>query len=135
MVALHIRTYQEGTDKYLAHEADWNTLSSSWAVLPPEYGDLVTMQERTLVQIQTDEASSSQSDYNRGYENSNVYDKPLSDQVKVLYDYLGEEAEDLPLNAGEIITILQHDDGSGWTKGQNQEGREGIFPSSYVEYV
>jgi len=136
IVSLHIRQLQEGVDKYAAREGDWNTLASSYAVLPPEYGDLVTMQERTLVQIQgTDEASGSHLDYNRGYDNAPTLEKPVSNQMRVLYDYYGEEAEDLPLTAGEIIAVLQHDDGSGWTKGQNQEGREGIFPSSYVEYV
>jgi len=137
IVSLQIKNLQEAIDKYVGHEGDWTTLATSWGVLPPEYGDLITMQERTLVQIQTDEAGSSQMGYN--YQNTydtTIPEKPVSqtDQVRVLYDYVPEAAEDLPLTAGEIITVLQHDDGSGWTKGLNQEGREGIFPSSYAEY-
>jgi len=56
-------------------------------------------------------------------------------QARALYDYASDEPADLPLGAGEIITILQDDDGSGWTKGQNSEGRSGIFPTSYIEYM
>ncbi|EGC29096.1 hypothetical protein DICPUDRAFT_84858 [Dictyostelium purpureum] len=56
-------------------------------------------------------------------------------QARALYDYDSHEPTDLCLRAGEILSILQQDDGSGWSKGRNSNGMEGIFPSSYIEYV
>lgn len=93
-------------------------------------------------------------------------------KARALYPYVGDEATDLNLVAGgihsslfsffvlafevtneEIITILQEDDGSGWTKGilislysflfskricnqgQNVQGKIGIFPTSYIEHI
>lgn len=35
----------------------------------------------------------------------------------------------------KIITIIQDDDGSGWTKGQNSHGNVGLFPTSYIQYL
>jgi len=55
--------------------------------------------------------------------------------ARALYDYRSDEPSDLPLTAGDIITVLQQDDGSGWTKGQNARGKQGIFPTSYIEYI
>eukprot|EP00026_Physarum_polycephalum_P010451 Phypoly_transcript_10615.p1 GENE.Phypoly_transcript_10615~~Phypoly_transcript_10615.p1 ORF type:complete len:373 (+),score=89.06 Phypoly_transcript_10615:148-1266(+) len=56
-------------------------------------------------------------------------------QARALYDYAGDQATDLSFSAGDIITIVQDDDGSGWTKGQDSNGNEGIFPTSYIEYL
>ncbi|KAF2068259.1 hypothetical protein CYY_010415 [Polysphondylium violaceum] len=55
-------------------------------------------------------------------------------QARALYDYDSSEPTDLCLRAGEMITVIQQDDGSGWTKGRSYDGNEGIFPSSYIEY-
>lgn len=49
-----------------------------------------------------------------------------------LYDYVGEVDEDLSFYAGDVITIMKDDDGSGWIEGE-LNGQVGIFPSSYVE--
>jgi len=56
-------------------------------------------------------------------------------QARALYDYASNEPSDLPLSANDIVTIIQDDDGSGWTKGQDENGRVGIFPTSYIEYI
>eukprot|EP01132_Coremiostelium_polycephalum_P005929 gene5929-7381_t len=56
-------------------------------------------------------------------------------QARALYDYNSDESTDLCLKAGDIISIIQQDDGSGWTKGRNYNGDEGIFPSSYIEFI
>jgi len=56
-------------------------------------------------------------------------------QARALYDYQGEQSTDLSFSAGDTIIITQDDDGSGWTKGQDAHGSEGIFPTSYIEYL
>jgi len=152
---------------FRAHESVWNSLPGTIQTAPKDVEDMIKRQERTLVQIQSDENSGrsaenllsfgsgsgstinnyqSYTDYDSYDPNANAdqsyYQKSQgggggdeSSQAKVLYDYAGQEAEDLPLAAEEIITIVQHDDGSGWTKGQNSSGMIGIFPTSYVEYL
>ncbi|XP_010886585.2 SH3 domain-containing protein 19 isoform X1 [Esox lucius] len=48
-----------------------------------------------------------------------------------LYDYEGETAEDLSFQLGDRILVTQHLDAE-WCSGR-LNGREGLFPSSYVE--
>eukprot|EP01111_Echinosteliopsis_oligospora_P018391 TRINITY_DN8412_c0_g1_i1.p1 TRINITY_DN8412_c0_g1~~TRINITY_DN8412_c0_g1_i1.p1 ORF type:complete len:360 (+),score=107.83 TRINITY_DN8412_c0_g1_i1:125-1204(+) len=66
---------------------------------------------------------------------SNSYAGGGGASARALYDYRSDEPSDLPLTAGDILTVLQQDDGSGWTKGQNARGQQGIFPTSYIEYI
>jgi len=49
-----------------------------------------------------------------------------------LYDYPGEQPEDLTFSAGDVINVTKEDDGSGWIEGEIR-GRTGIFPSSYIQ--
>ncbi|EFA83649.1 SH3 domain-containing protein [Heterostelium album PN500] len=92
----------------------------------------------------TYESYDSYDNYDSSYENSsytdNSYDYNNSGgggelQARALYDYESQESTDLNLRAGDIITVIQQDDGSGWTKGRDYHGTEGIFPSSYIEYI
>lgn len=53
-------------------------------------------------------------------------------RARALYDYDSAEADDLQLREGEEITIIAHVD-EGWSRGENSDGRSGIFPRSYVE--
>jgi len=88
---------------------------------------------------------SSYADYDNSYDNQyNSETRSSTDygsnnsgysQARALYDYTSEEATDLPLVQGELIDVVQHDDGSGWTKGSNQSGQVGIFPTSYIQYL
>jgi len=93
----------------------------------------------------TTAANNSASSYNTGnygnYDNYNTpasnysYNQPQSYSLgtcTALYNFAGEQAEDLPFYAGDIITVLQEDDGSGWLHGE-LNGVRGIFPSSYVQ--
>ena len=52
------------------------------------------------------------------------------DTCQADYEYIGQEHDELTINAGDIITIVQrHDD--GWWKGELR-GKQGLFPASYV---
>lgn len=49
-----------------------------------------------------------------------------------LYQYVAEEANEIDMQEGEIITnIIQIDD--GWWSGTNSSGKHGVFPANYVE--
>lgn len=52
--------------------------------------------------------------------------------VKVIYDFSSEDSEDLSLNTGEIIEVLDSSDKYGWWVGKNSSGKKGNFPSNYV---
>ncbi|GAM19803.1 hypothetical protein SAMD00019534_029780 [Acytostelium subglobosum LB1] len=77
----------------------------------------------------------SYNNYDSNYSASNEYSGATEVQARALYDYNSQESTDLNLTAGAIISIIQQDDGSGWTKGRDANGNEGIFPSSYIEYL
>lgn len=51
-------------------------------------------------------------------------------QVRALYSFQAEEADELEFSAGDIIQVLECSDPTWW-KGQLR-GRTGLFPSSYA---
>lgn len=53
--------------------------------------------------------------------------------AKALYDYNADGDDEMSLQAGDRVVILEHDDG-GWTKGEFN-GVLGLFPTSYVELL
>jgi amphiphysin len=53
-------------------------------------------------------------------------------QVQALYDYTAQAEGDLDFKAGDIINVLDDSDPSGWWRGE-LNGREGVFPSNYVQ--
>ncbi|XP_064179806.1 GRB2-related adaptor protein 2-like isoform X2 [Anguilla rostrata] len=54
-------------------------------------------------------------------------------QVRALYDFIAEEADELPFSAGDVIEVLDRSDPSWW-RGQLR-GRSGLFPCNYVAPV
>jgi len=125
--------------KLRENEGYWKGLAGSNSQLSMDLEDLVKDQptERTLVQIQSD---GGYDDYSYSSQFSTSYDPPGMSYgggaslgtASALYDYAGEQDGDLPFYAGDIITIIQEDDGSGWLSGE-LNGMSGIFPSSYVQ--
>jgi hypothetical protein len=51
-----------------------------------------------------------------------------------LYDFKATDSGDLGFSKGQVITIVGKA-GEDWWKGRNIDGKEGIFPSNYVEVV
>ncbi|XP_039107503.1 unconventional myosin-If isoform X1 [Hyaena hyaena] len=54
-------------------------------------------------------------------------------RCRALYQYVGQDVDELSFNVNEVIEILMEDP-SGWWKGR-LHGKEGLFPGNYVEKI
>jgi len=55
-------------------------------------------------------------------------------QLVTIYSYDATEDNEISFAEGETIYLLEKDD-SGWWRGRNAKGQEGLFPSNFVEVV
>ena len=44
--------------------------------------------------------------------------------ARALYDFIGEEEGDLTISAGDVLTVHDHDVGTGWVQATAQDGSQ-----------
>jgi len=65
-------------------------------------------------------------------QNSIIFNPPK--QLLTIYAYDATEENEISFAEGDTIYLLEKDD-SGWWRGRNLKGQEGLFPSNFVEVV
>ena len=64
--------------------------------------------------------------------------EPTSDgyaRALALYDFRATDSADLGFHKGQVVVVLDKVGNGDWWKGRNPDGRQGIFPSNYVEVL
>ncbi|XP_063311934.1 unconventional myosin-If isoform X1 [Pelobates fuscus] len=59
--------------------------------------------------------------------------KPVGPRCRAIYQYIGQDVDELSFNVNEVIDILLEDP-TGWWKGR-LNGKEGLFPGNYVQRI
>lgn len=57
-----------------------------------------------------------------------------ADYMRTLYTYDAQNTDELNIIEGDILTIVEPDDGTGWIKAQLGD-QIGLIPANYIEYI
>lgn len=56
------------------------------------------------------------------------------DYMRSLYSYDAQNTDELSIAEGDVLTIVEPDDGTGWIKAQLGD-QVGLVPANYIEYI
>lgn len=94
---------------------------------PSEAGDSVL--EHDLQDLHDEEEQGHDEDPGEG---GGTGEEGVGDSVMVLYDFTADGEDELSVQAGESLLVLERDSDEWW-KCRNAAGAEGVVPASYVE--
>jgi hypothetical protein len=55
-------------------------------------------------------------------------------ELRSIYSYEAQNADELSISEGNLLHIIEHDDGTGWIKAQ-LGNNVGLIPANYIEYL
>ncbi|KAF9193140.1 hypothetical protein BGZ51_004112 [Haplosporangium sp. Z 767] len=104
----------------IVQPSTFNTMSS----LPPELAPSATPISELPSQRQSASTSFRESGSNASVNQIHAH---------VIYDYAATSPGELTVRAGDIVTLIEGDDGSGWVTCQMHGSAPGLIPASYIE--
>jgi bifunctional DNA-binding transcriptional regulator/antitoxin component of YhaV-PrlF toxin-antitoxin module len=74
------------------------------------------------------------SNISHSYSNTTIPAASTPGELRSIYSYEAQNSDELSIKEGDILQIVEHDDGTGWIKAKlgNQIG---LIPANYVEHL
>ncbi|KAG8881854.1 hypothetical protein FRB97_008978 [Tulasnella sp. 331] len=56
-------------------------------------------------------------------------------EVTILFDFVASSPYELSVKVGDVVNVLEEDDGTGWVKVKNKRQEKGLVPAAYISAV
>lgn len=64
-----------------------------------------------------------------GFPSSAANDGP---EVTILFDFVASSPYELNVKVGDVVNVMEEDDGTGWVKVKNRRQEKGLVPAAYI---